>query len=146
MKLLVAYDGSGCAEAAIDDLYQAGLPETGTAHVISVAEVWLPPPDSINDPSDAGPVFIENIVRAYREEGERILAEHGQPRDRDPRSGRRFVMTCPLNPDTIWQSTGRRLVIRNAGLGRETGLQTVKASGPSTRTFRARPSFSNSQA
>ncbi|HMQ04885.1 MAG TPA: universal stress protein [Pyrinomonadaceae bacterium] len=45
MKLLFAYDGSACADAAIDDLARAGLPERGNAVVISVAEVWLPPPN-----------------------------------------------------------------------------------------------------
>ena len=44
MKLLIAYDGSRCAEAALDDLTHAGLPVKGDAMVISVAEVWLPPP------------------------------------------------------------------------------------------------------
>jgi len=44
MKLLIAYDGSRCAEAALDDLTHAGLPVKGEATVISVAEVWLPPP------------------------------------------------------------------------------------------------------
>lgn len=43
MKLLVAYDGSKCSEAALDDLLRAGLPDLGEALVISVAEVWLPP-------------------------------------------------------------------------------------------------------
>src|ERR1035437_3480514 len=43
MKLLVAYDGSNCADAALDDLVLAGLPQTGEALVMSVAEVWLPP-------------------------------------------------------------------------------------------------------
>jgi len=44
MKLLIAYDGSRCAEAALDDLTHAGLPVKGEAKVLSVAEVWLPPP------------------------------------------------------------------------------------------------------
>lgn len=44
MKLLIAYDGSECSDAALDDLHMAGLPENSEAHVISVAEVWLPPP------------------------------------------------------------------------------------------------------
>lgn len=45
MKVLIAYDGSDCAEAALDDLRKAGLPERETeALVVSVAEVWLPPP------------------------------------------------------------------------------------------------------
>jgi nucleotide-binding universal stress UspA family protein len=44
MRLLIAYDGSQCADAALDDLTHAGLPVKGEAMVISVAEVWLPPP------------------------------------------------------------------------------------------------------
>lgn len=44
MKILIAYDGSDCAEAALDDLQRAGLPIEAEAQVISVAEVWLPPP------------------------------------------------------------------------------------------------------
>src|SRR5215216_7095641 len=44
MKILIGYDGSECADAALDDLTHAGLPATGEAHIQSVAEVWLPPP------------------------------------------------------------------------------------------------------
>lgn len=44
MKILIAYDGSECADAALDDLTQAGLPAVGEAHILSVAEMWLPPP------------------------------------------------------------------------------------------------------
>src|SRR5688572_10563284 len=44
MKILIAYDGSACADAALDDLTQAGLPANVEAEVLSVAEVWLPPP------------------------------------------------------------------------------------------------------
>ena len=44
MKILIAYDGSDCAEAALDDLQRAGLPASAEAHILSVAEVWLPPP------------------------------------------------------------------------------------------------------
>lgn len=43
-KILIAYDGSACADAAIDDLCRAGLPNNLEALVMSVAEVWLPPP------------------------------------------------------------------------------------------------------
>jgi nucleotide-binding universal stress UspA family protein len=42
-KILIAYDGSSFADAAIDDLTNAGLPEKAEALVLSVAEVWLPP-------------------------------------------------------------------------------------------------------
>lgn len=44
MRILIGYDGSDCAEAALDDLGRAGLPAKAEAIVMSVAEVWLPPP------------------------------------------------------------------------------------------------------
>src|SRR5687768_10387798 len=44
MKILIAYDGSVCADAALADLGRAGLPTVVDALVISVGEVWLPPP------------------------------------------------------------------------------------------------------
>lgn len=44
MKILIGYDGSECAEAALDDLSRAGLPASAEAYILSVAEVWLPPP------------------------------------------------------------------------------------------------------
>jgi nucleotide-binding universal stress UspA family protein len=50
MKALIAYDGSACAEAALDDLKRAGLPGEVEAMVVTVAELWLPPPPAIFKP------------------------------------------------------------------------------------------------
>jgi nucleotide-binding universal stress UspA family protein len=47
MKILIAYDGSQCADAALDDLHRAGLPEKAHAAVLSVIENWLPPPSAL---------------------------------------------------------------------------------------------------
>jgi nucleotide-binding universal stress UspA family protein len=44
MKILIGYDGSECADAALEDLQRAGLPEQCEALILSVAEAWLPPP------------------------------------------------------------------------------------------------------
>ena len=49
VKVLVAYDGSRGSEAAIDDLILAGLPDHGTAHVLSVAEISVPQPKTTPD-------------------------------------------------------------------------------------------------
>lgn len=43
MKILIAYDGSPCADAALDGLRRAGLPREAEAVVLSVADVYLPP-------------------------------------------------------------------------------------------------------
>ncbi len=71
MKLLIAYDGSRCAEAAIDDLNRSGLPQTGEAFIVSVAEVWLPPANG-EEPNEPA---LEKLVAHHREKGERALAE-----------------------------------------------------------------------
>jgi nucleotide-binding universal stress UspA family protein len=42
MKILIAYDDSECAKAAIDDLQRAGVPRHATAVVISVVDTLLP--------------------------------------------------------------------------------------------------------
>jgi nucleotide-binding universal stress UspA family protein len=44
MKILIAYDGSDCAEAALDDLQRAGLPRQAEVLVVTVTEIWVPPP------------------------------------------------------------------------------------------------------
>ncbi len=50
MKILFAYDGSECADSALEDLRNAGLPEKADAIVMSLADVFLPPP--INEEVD----------------------------------------------------------------------------------------------
>lgn len=59
MKILIAYDGSDCAKAALDDLRSAGLPEKAQVQVVGVLEAWLPPPSSWE--------FADGAVRASRE-------------------------------------------------------------------------------
>lgn len=43
-RILIGYDGSECADAALDDLTHAGLPSYAEAQIFSIAEIWLPPP------------------------------------------------------------------------------------------------------
>lgn len=44
MRILIAYDGSESANKGIDDLSRAALPMEADVLVVSVAELWLPPP------------------------------------------------------------------------------------------------------
>ncbi|QQS31649.1 MAG: universal stress protein [Acidobacteriota bacterium] len=79
MKVLIAYDGSDCSEAAIDDLRAAGLPPTGEAVVVSVAEVWLPPKngeDTVLDP------YLESLLAEMRQKSEDALREAEQMAER----------------------------------------------------------------
>ncbi len=41
-KVLIAYDGSDCSKKALQDLAQAGLPESVEAVVLTIADTWLP--------------------------------------------------------------------------------------------------------
>lgn len=45
MKVLIGYDGSNAADAALNDLQRAGLPQDVEALVLSVADVWFSPTD-----------------------------------------------------------------------------------------------------
>lgn len=42
MKILIAYDGSDCADAAIEDLSRAGLPDDIEALIVTASDTWLP--------------------------------------------------------------------------------------------------------
>jgi nucleotide-binding universal stress UspA family protein len=75
MKILIGYDGSECADAALDDLKRAGLPQSAEARVLSVAELWLPPPPpssyeiierakAVNVPADLQKVYSKDCEAA----------------------------------------------------------------------------------
>ena len=53
MKILIAYDGSACADAAIEDLRYAGLPAENDLMVVSVAHAQTPLPQFMKDAEDA---------------------------------------------------------------------------------------------
>ena len=69
MKILVGYDGSDQARAAISDLVRAGLPREGDATVLAVADVF-PFLLGAEEPSYAGAK-----VRAARHEAALVFAE-----------------------------------------------------------------------
>src|SRR5688572_10551282 len=48
-KILIAYDGTPGALAAIEDLRRAGLPGNSIAKVVTIADVWLPPAPPADD-------------------------------------------------------------------------------------------------
>lgn len=68
-RILIAYDGSPCADAAIEDLAKAGLPSELEACVIAVADVWLP-----TNPSGPMPEFPPANSEAVRKAREQALA------------------------------------------------------------------------
>ena len=81
MKILIAYDGSDCANAALEDLQRAGLPRVAEALIMSVADVFLPPASS---PAPALPAEVPVAVqRAWAQathavDEARALAQHAR--------------------------------------------------------------------
>jgi nucleotide-binding universal stress UspA family protein len=72
MKALIAYDGSACADAALDDLKRAGLPGEVEAMVVTVAELWLPPPLAMFKP---GPTTATEPLPASVEAARNLAIE-----------------------------------------------------------------------
>lgn len=63
-RILIGYDGSPAANAAIEDLRHAGLPDEATALVMSVADVWIPPAtEAVTAPFPASPEVSAQSVR-----------------------------------------------------------------------------------
>lgn len=73
-KILIAYDGSACSDATLDDLRRAGLPPAVEAVVITVADVILPPPDD-EVPDELLSVPIPEVARHAKERAENALNE-----------------------------------------------------------------------
>jgi nucleotide-binding universal stress UspA family protein len=64
MKILVAYDGSNCANAALEDLKRAGLDTTAEVLVMTLADVFVPPPID-DEVENTLPYVPEGIKRAH---------------------------------------------------------------------------------
>lgn len=63
MKILIAYDESECAAAALADLGRAGLPQKTEAYVLSVYAEWIPAPTSFG--------MVETTFTPYLEQAEK---------------------------------------------------------------------------
>ena len=74
-KILIAYDGSSCSDAAINDLEVAGLPMAVDAVVVTVADVILPPPDDELPADDVPAIRIPAVERHAKERAERAVNE-----------------------------------------------------------------------
>ena len=76
MKVLVGYDGSSCADAALHDLRRAGLPGAVEAAVMSVADVLLPPRRAEREVEEPPPsVAVLEAVRRARASAEQAVKE-----------------------------------------------------------------------
>jgi nucleotide-binding universal stress UspA family protein len=74
-KLLIAYDGSACSDAALNDLRRAGLPTALEAVVITVADIILPPPDDSLPADDQPAIRIPEVERHAQARAEKAITE-----------------------------------------------------------------------
>lgn len=75
MKVLIAYDGSEGADAALDDLPKAGLGNDVEALVLSVAELWLPAPPLPSDVDESFPLYTPPGLKSAREHVEQVIED-----------------------------------------------------------------------
>jgi nucleotide-binding universal stress UspA family protein len=79
MRILVAYDGSECANAALDDLKRAGLGTDVEARVMTVADVFIPQVDEEVD--NTVPAYVpENVKRAHERARSKLEQAEGLAR------------------------------------------------------------------
>src|SRR5688572_24628908 len=74
-RLLIAYDGSDCSDAALDELVRAGLPASLEARVVTVADIIVPPADEELPADDVPSIRIPEVERHAKERSEKAIKE-----------------------------------------------------------------------
>jgi nucleotide-binding universal stress UspA family protein len=75
MRVLIAYDGSEGADAALSDLPRAGLASSVEALILSVAELWLPPPPPSSAGDQSFPLYTPPGLKGAREHVAQVIEE-----------------------------------------------------------------------
>ncbi|HWW74795.1 MAG TPA: response regulator [Pyrinomonadaceae bacterium] len=126
MKVLIGYDGSPSAEAALEDLRRAGLPREGAAVVVAVGELAAAPDMSAADalgsfrrfrpdvlvsdirlPYEDGYQLIEKVRALGEDEGggtpsaALTACARAEDRERALRSGFQLHLPKPADPDEL---------------------------------------------
>jgi hypothetical protein len=120
IRVLIGYDGSPCADAAINDLRRAGLPPAGEAVVMSVADVWPHLPGPPGGPPDA-----QALLRGSHPAGRSVTSQGNVGSNySDIRGGEELNMSNVYNPETEvmaeieWLELEARVVRRQVGQAR----------------------------
>lgn len=74
MKILIAYDGSDFADAALEDLQRAGLGTEAEACVMTVADVFVPPPID-EEVENTVPLYVPPAIKRAHERAQHKLDE-----------------------------------------------------------------------
>lgn len=111
MKILIGYDGSECADAALNDLRRAGLPGWAEAVVLSVADVFLPPPVE-QGVDDTFPFQIPAGVRAAHRRAARAVEEAHTLATRAVERVREYFPSWEVHGESRADSPGWALVAK----------------------------------
>jgi nucleotide-binding universal stress UspA family protein len=113
MKVLIGYDGSPYADAAIDDLVRAGLPADTHALVLSVADVWPQMPAMYREAAVGAPLeFSGDVVLAGKELVQHAATEAAELAER---ARQRLATAFPgwtVEAESVSDSPGSALVER----------------------------------
>jgi nucleotide-binding universal stress UspA family protein len=74
MKILVAYDGSEYVDTALEDLKNAGLDEDAELLVMTIADVFVPPPIA-EEVDNTFPMYVPEGIRRAHERAQHELDE-----------------------------------------------------------------------
>lgn len=75
MKILIGYDGSECADAALVDMRSAGLSDDAEALVLSAVDVFLPPEPDVKDLDEPTVNYVPHGVKMARKRAREAFAE-----------------------------------------------------------------------
>lgn len=102
LKILIAYDGSDSADAALDDLSRAGFPDEGVdAKVVTIAEVWLPPMEG-DDTTHRH--FASPAIKRKFEENVEILESAGEMAEEAAERVKKLFPDWQVEPDSTYGS------------------------------------------
>lgn len=73
MKLVIGYDGSEAADAALEDLGRAGLPETGQALIVAASDVWPQAEPQLGPSATKTPIWLASALKDAHSQVEREL-------------------------------------------------------------------------
>ena len=93
MRILIGYDGSEGADAAIDDLRKAGLPRDAEALIVSVAEVMMP--SSIGNEVVGQPITSRRLTEALAQAEARTDQALKEAQDLAAEAGDRVLSYFP---------------------------------------------------
>ena len=113
MKIMIAYDGSESADNGIDNLSRAGLATEADALVVSVAEVWLPPPPDDEALDDTFPLQIPAGVKRARAHASQIVREAQELAERGTKRVQHIFPTWKVNAVALNGSPAYELLNRS---------------------------------